>query len=183
MIFYKFKKIIFQIIVFQILFFGFENNVFSCDELKNIENLAKEDLVRTRCKYNREFIMSLSSSCLAGINMVDPVIIEKFKLKPIGKVYNINTPEGIKNDLLSQVISLCDSVNYKWSKVALLDNPNIIFTISRNRIPGCGSISKVYKREGDNFFNVYCDPANKWLGVDVDAVSVSDRVVNFPYKK
>lgn len=72
--------------------------------------------------------------------------------------------------------------NSQWKKVDLFDHIEIIRILVANRIEGCGSIPKVYQYLDGGIFNIYCDPANKWFGIDTSFNSVFDGPKNFPYK-
>lgn len=72
--------------------------------------------------------------------------------------------------------------NSKWKKVDLFDHVAIIRILGMKGIKGCGSIPKVYQYQGGEVFNVYCDPANKWYGINTSSNSVFEGADNFPYK-
>jgi hypothetical protein len=72
--------------------------------------------------------------------------------------------------------------NSKWKKVDLFDYIEIIRILGVKGIKGCGSIPKVYQYQSGNVFNVYCDPANKWHGVNISSNRVFEGADNFPYK-
>lgn len=69
-----------------------------------------------------------------------------------------------------------------WKRVNVTDHFGITVALGRNGITGCGSIPKVYQYRGGQVFNVYCEPANMWFGVNTMSYEVFQGFTDFPYQ-
>ncbi|HFD32813.1 MAG TPA: hypothetical protein ENJ28_08935 [Gammaproteobacteria bacterium] len=69
-----------------------------------------------------------------------------------------------------------------WKRVDVTDHFGIAVALAKKGISGCGSIPKVYQYRGGQVFNVYCEPANRWYGVNTMSNEVFQGFTDFPYR-